>query len=186
MRLTNLQLPSGCGPKSQIKAPCSLAKRAAFGESSAATRKVQAANPSLRASLVSFVSVCVCLGLVSGCDRSKVNGGPKVNVTPDPPQTSAPSGQPGAGMPATSDMGSWPTKPKAPPPVPPPAGAGNQVSLQRYIVVDQFGYLPEMQKVAVLVDPVRGWNANESYQPGKGLEVRRWSDASVVQRGAVT
>ena len=39
------------------------------------------------------------------------------------------------------------------------------------IVVDQFGYLPDQQKVAVLRDPVTGFDAAESYAPGPVIEV---------------
>jgi endoglucanase len=39
--------------------------------------------------------------------------------------------------------------------------------------VDQFGYLPDAVKVAVIADPVHGWNGDETYTPGGVLEVRR-------------
>jgi hypothetical protein len=70
---------------------------------------------------------------------------------------------------------------------PEPLGAepksGDQIPVNRYIVVDQFGYRPEMQKVAVLVDPVTGWNAQDEFKPGDHYEVRRWSDAKVMFSG---
>jgi endoglucanase len=78
----------------------------------------------------------------------------------------------------------YPFEPTAPPPVPAPPGQGNAVPLQKYIVVDQFGYRPELKKVAVLADPELGWNAGDSYVPGAELEVRRWSDGSVIFRGS--
>jgi len=34
------------------------------------------------------------------------------------------------------------------------------------IVVDQFGYLPELEKRAVIRDPKQGYDAHESFQPG--------------------
>jgi len=80
----------------------------------------------------------------------------------------------------------YPAEPKAPPPVPPPVGQGNSVKLQKYIVVDQFGYPPALAKVAVLVDPQRGWNAADSYTPGDTLELKKWSDGSTVFKGAVS
>ncbi len=61
---------------------------------------------------------------------------------------------------------------------------GDQVPANQYIVVDQFGYRPEMQKVAILVDPQAGWNEKDEYKPGDKLEVRRWSDGSVAYSGA--
>jgi len=41
----------------------------------------------------------------------------------------------------------------------------------KYIIVDQFGYLPDADKVAVLVDPQAGINASDQYAPGKTLEL---------------
>ncbi len=80
----------------------------------------------------------------------------------------------------------YPVSPDAPPPVPPPPGEGNKVPLQRYIVVDQFGYLPDMQKFGILVDPQVGWNAADGYTPPEQLEVRRWETGEVVFQGRIT
>ena len=52
------------------------------------------------------------------------------------------------------------------------------------IAVDQFGYLPDLPKVAVISDPQTGFNAAESYAPGATLEVRTWSSNTVVFSGA--
>lgn len=49
-----------------------------------------------------------------------------------------------------------------------------------YIRVDQFGYPVKAAKVAVLADPVEGFNAAESYVPGETIEVRRTSDNTIV------
>ncbi len=56
-------------------------------------------------------------------------------------------------------------------------------TLQKYIMVDQFGYRPDDDKVAVLVDPQVGFNASDSYTPGSTLQVRRASDDEVVFAG---
>ncbi|MCC5840864.1 MAG: glycoside hydrolase family 9 protein [Opitutales bacterium] len=48
------------------------------------------------------------------------------------------------------------------------------------IRVDQFGYLPDATKVAVIADPQVGWNAAESFTPGAVLELRRVDDGAVV------
>jgi hypothetical protein len=42
-----------------------------------------------------------------------------------------------------------------------------------HICVDQFGYLPGEQKVAVISDPQKGYNAFDHYAPGGKLEVRK-------------
>jgi endoglucanase len=52
-----------------------------------------------------------------------------------------------------------------------------------YIMVDQFGYRPNDTKVAVLVDPQAGFNAEDSYEPSGTVEVRNADDDSVVFSG---
>ena len=51
------------------------------------------------------------------------------------------------------------------------------------IRVDQFGYRPTAKKVAVLVDPVEGWNAAEQLTPGKVYEVRSWDQGKLMLSG---
>lgn len=36
----------------------------------------------------------------------------------------------------------------------------------KYILIDQFGYLPESEKIAVIRDPQTGYDADESFSPG--------------------
>ncbi len=53
--------------------------------------------------------------------------------------------------------------------VPAFAGTGYDplaVPVSRYVVVDQFGYLPDSEKIAVIRDPITGYDAAESFQPG--------------------
>jgi endoglucanase len=96
----------------------------------------------------------------------------------------APAGDPEADAADVSGTSTYPATPRAAPPVLPPVGQGLKVPLQRYIIVDQFGYRSKMAKVAILADPVRGWNEGDRYHPGAMLEVRQWSDAKVVWQGA--
>ncbi|HVR21173.1 MAG TPA: glycoside hydrolase family 9 protein, partial [Polyangiaceae bacterium] len=107
-------------------------------------------------------------------------------VPSSPPNASTPAPAPNAAAASSVSPTVYPAEPKGPPPIPPPDGQGLSVKLQKYIVVDQFGYRARDAKVAVLVDPVAGWNANDEYQPGSELEVKKWSDGSVVQRGSST
>jgi endoglucanase len=44
-------------------------------------------------------------------------------------------------------------------------------ALSPFIVVDQFGYLPDAEKIAVLRDPDVGFDAAESYAPGAKYQV---------------
>jgi hypothetical protein len=48
------------------------------------------------------------------------------------------------------------------------------------IAVDQFGYLPNSPKAAVISDPQAGFNAADSYTPGPTLQVRTWASSAVV------
>ena len=52
------------------------------------------------------------------------------------------------------------------------------------IAVDQFGYLPELSKVAVISSPQQGYNAGLSYTPGGTLQVRVWGSNTVVYSGS--
>ncbi len=58
--------------------------------------------------------------------------------------------------------------------------------LNELIRVDQFGYRPASRKVAVLVDPIEGWNAREELAPGPAYEVRSWADGKLSFSGAPT
>ncbi len=57
-------------------------------------------------------------------------------------------------------------------------------TLQKYIVVDQFGYRPGDDKVAIIADPQQGFNASDSFTPGNTYEVRRLSDDAVMLSGS--
>ncbi|MCB0397243.1 MAG: glycoside hydrolase family 9 protein [Flavobacteriales bacterium] len=57
-------------------------------------------------------------------------------------------------------------------------------TVEKNIRVDQFGYRPQDDKVAVLTDPQSGFNASESYQPGITMEVRRLYDGTTAFTGS--
>jgi endoglucanase len=121
--------------------------------------------------------VLLALGCALGCGKAGVDAASKPSEGRRPAAADETA--------ATREV-PYPGAPKGPPPVPPPAGQGQSVPLQRYISIDQFGYRPKMSKVAVLVDPERGWNAADSYSAHGSFEVRRWSDGSVAFSGRVT
>ncbi|HET9057449.1 MAG TPA: glycoside hydrolase family 9 protein [Chitinophagaceae bacterium] len=57
-----------------------------------------------------------------------------------------------------------------------------------HIKVDQFGYLTNSRKVAVIADPQVGYNAAESFIPGTGAnqyQVRRWDNDVIVFSGTL-
>jgi endoglucanase len=116
------------------------------------------------------------LAFLAGCGKASV-------AVSQPPEGRRPAATDES---AAKGSAPYPAEPKVPPPVPPPPGQGLSVALQRYIAIDQFGYRPKMTKVAVLVDPERGWNAADDYAPEGTFEVRRWSDGSVAFSSRVT
>lgn len=63
-------------------------------------------------------------------------------------------------------------------------GVEGPVVSSRHILVDQFGYRPTDQKVAVIRSPQVGFDANDTFQPGSKYEVRRADDGKVVFEGA--
>ncbi len=62
------------------------------------------------------------------------------------------------------------------------AGAGLP-PVTRHIHVDQLGYLPDEQKVAVISDPRKGANAGDPFTPGPVMELRQVADGRVAWRG---
>lgn len=45
---------------------------------------------------------------------------------------------------------------------------GTAQTVSPFIVIDQFGYLPESEKIAVIRNPVTGFDSGESFSPGAG------------------
>lgn len=69
----------------------------------------------------------------------------------------------------------------------PPGGNGaNAVTIDRHILVDQFGYRPGDAKVAVVRNPQSGYDASDKIIPGTSWEVRRAADGSVAFAGGLT
>jgi endoglucanase len=61
--------------------------------------------------------------------------------------------------------------------------AASAQTLSKYIVIDQFGYLPTSKKIAVLRDPITGYDASESFTPGASYAVVNVSTGSQVHTG---
>src|SRR4051794_27278494 len=61
--------------------------------------------------------------------------------------------------------------------------AARNAGLNRAIVTDQFGYLPEGQKLAILRQPVVGFDRGGSYSPGSRLELVRVDTGRVALTG---
>ncbi|HEX2394760.1 MAG TPA: glycoside hydrolase family 9 protein [Bacteroidales bacterium] len=56
-------------------------------------------------------------------------------------------------------------------------------SVNRFIIVDQFGYLPVSRKIAVIKDPVTGFDASLSFSPGNKYVVVNAKTGEHVYRG---
>ncbi|MBN2350188.1 MAG: glycoside hydrolase family 9 protein [Bacteroidales bacterium] len=57
-------------------------------------------------------------------------------------------------------------------------------NLSDYIVIDQFGYLPQSEKIAVIRDPQTGYDATESFTPGATYAVVDKNSLSQVLTGS--
>ncbi len=131
--------------------------------------------PSPRVAVAALTMGLSWLG--QGCKCSDADRSPsELSQTKEPPSSQKPD-PPGPGA------YPYPAEPTRLPPVEPPDSEAGRIRLQKYLVVDQFGYLPEMRKVAVVADPVAGWNGADSFRPNSSLEVRQWSDKKLVFEG---
>jgi hypothetical protein len=54
------------------------------------------------------------------------------------------------------------------------------------IHVNQFGYLPEIEKVAVISNPISGYNSGTSFTPGTLYQLRNWYTDEVVFSAEIT
>ncbi len=55
-----------------------------------------------------------------------------------------------------------------------------------FIVVDQFGYLPDAEKIAVIRNPQTGFDADEAYGPGATFELVNDATDTVVYSDSIT
>ncbi|KRT57715.1 protein of unknown function (DUF5011) [endosymbiont of Ridgeia piscesae] len=61
-----------------------------------------------------------------------------------------------------------------------------EFNVSNNIHVDQFGYLPDGEKVAVIAAPQEGFNSADTFAPGSDYQVRRTADDSIAFIGALT
>lgn len=59
-------------------------------------------------------------------------------------------------------------------------------TITEHIKIDQFGYLPDATKIAVISNPQTGYNSTDSYTAGSTYEVRKVSDDLSVYTGTTT
>lgn len=66
------------------------------------------------------------------------------------------------------------------------SSSSGSISITSFIVVDQFGYLPDAQKIAIIRDPQTGYDANESFTPSANLSLVDMSTGATVLTTAPT
>ena len=64
--------------------------------------------------------------------------------------------------------------------------AGHAQPYSKFIIVDQFGYLPGAKKIAVMKDPQTGFDAGESFTPGSLYSVIESGTGTRVYSGGIT
>ncbi|MEO8665845.1 MAG: glycoside hydrolase family 9 protein, partial [Ignavibacteria bacterium] len=55
-----------------------------------------------------------------------------------------------------------------------------------HIKIDQFGYRTSDKKVAVISNPVTGYNSSSPFTPGSNYQIRRWDNNAIVYSGTIT
>ncbi len=65
-------------------------------------------------------------------------------------------------------------------------GALNGQEISEFIHLDQFGYLIDAEKVAVISDPQVGYNSDDAHTPGNTLEVRSSLTGEIVYSGPIS
>ncbi|HEY0031183.1 MAG TPA: glycoside hydrolase family 9 protein [Bacteroidia bacterium] len=65
-------------------------------------------------------------------------------------------------------------------------GKAIPATISQFIKIDQFGYKPNDQKIAVMSDPQTGYNSALSFSPGATYQVRNWITDAIVFSGAIT
>jgi endoglucanase len=64
--------------------------------------------------------------------------------------------------------------------------AGGPTTTVEFIKIDQFGYKPTDEKVAVIANPITGYNNTVAFSPGTTYQVRDWTTNAVVYTASIT
>lgn len=116
-----------------------------------------------------------CGGSGGGSNNVKPSSAPVTSSSPAPASSSslAPSSVPASSSSlATSSMVS--------------SSDSGLATISSFIVVDQFGYLPDSKKIAVIRDPQTGYDANSSFTPGATYQLINLDTNAVVLSGTAT
>lgn len=125
-------------------------------------------------------------GLITACGGG---GGGSSNVKPSSTPVTASSQAPAASSVAPSSIAPSST-PSSTPLSSTPASSASSVSqaaaISGFIVVDQFGYLPDAKKIAVIRDPQTGYDASLSFTPGATYELVNLDTQVVAYTGTAS
>ncbi|MGQ0829616.1 MAG: glycoside hydrolase family 9 protein [Bacteroidota bacterium] len=66
------------------------------------------------------------------------------------------------------------------------SGYSGPGTISQFIKIDQFGYRPADEKIAVISDPQTGYNAALSFTPGTTYQLRNWITDAVVFSATIT
>lgn len=66
------------------------------------------------------------------------------------------------------------------------AFAGGPTTIVEFIKIDQFGYKPNDEKIAVIANPITGYNNTVAFNPGATYQVRDWNTNAVVYTSTIT
>lgn len=62
-------------------------------------------------------------------------------------------------------------------------------TISKFIHIDQFGYKTQSKKIAVISDPIVGFNSSDAFTPSVGTnqyQLRKWNDDAVVFTGTIS
>jgi len=174
------------GPRARTLLGSSPSSKAVF--SKAASSKAAPSKAVFSGAVLSGVLLALSLPACGG------------SSTPDAKDTLPPGGGGGGtdagtggsgngGSPGGTDVPQGPCSPSIGEPSDVPSEASitpPEAPVSPFIVVDQFGYLPDAEKIAVLRDPVEGFDAAESFTPGATYQLVDAVSGESVLEGSPT
>ncbi|MCK9522620.1 MAG: glycoside hydrolase family 9 protein [Proteobacteria bacterium] len=132
-------------------------------------------------SMHTYLFIGLLAGLVVACGSSSQTGPEGQDTNPNAPGTDPNNNTPGTGTDPNNNTPGTDTDPNATPSTDPnatdPVVDTNDlkdtdaplpdIARSDFIVVDQFGYLPVSEKIAVIRSPQTGYDAGQSFAPGE-------------------
>jgi len=124
-------------------------------------------------------------GLLTACGGGGGGGGGSTPASKSPASTAASSAAPASVAASSLVASSTPLASSVASAAASSVGSGAP-AISAFIVVDQFGYLPDTKKVAVVRDPQTGYDAALSFTPGATYQLVNLDTDAVVLSGTAT